>query len=482
MNRGGLMGVVAGLALAMPAAASARKPVPVPVDTSPPTISGTAIEGATLRAGNGAWTNAPTAYAYQWQRCAATCTAVPGATTSAYALGPADFGDAIRVSVTARNAGGAGQPATSAPTAPVTAPAGTPSTAYQLDAAHTGTTADGFWTGAVRRWSVSLGASVSYPLIVGDQVFVTAGDNGSSGSRLYALDAGTGAVRWGPTEIGGGNPWSALAYDGGRIFTVNEHGTMDAFDAAGGALQWTVQLPGQSLFSSPPTAAGGLVYAGGAGSGGTVYAVAESTGAVVWTSPVANGDHSSPAVSASGVYVSYACGQTYDLAPATGALLWHVNTGCEGGGGKTPVLANGRLYVRDSSFPGVFDAGSGSPLGAFASSGPAPAVSAAAVFDQRGGALSASGVAPGSATAWTFTGDGTLTSAPLLAGGDVLVAGASGNVYALSAATGAVVWSANVGAGVAAPDEQNLSQPLTGLASSGGLLVVPAGGTLVAYR
>lgn len=64
----------------------------------------------------------------------------------------------------------------------------------------------------------------------------------------------------------------------------------------------------------------------------------------------------------------------------------------------------------------------------------------------------------------------------------MFVAGTSGNVYALSASTGSVVWSANAGAGVLAPDEQNVSQPLTGLASSGGLLLVPAGDTLVAFR
>jgi hypothetical protein len=44
------------------------------------------------------------------------------------------------------------------------------------------------------------------------------------------------------------------------------------------------------------------------------------------------------------------------------------------------------------------------------------------------------------------------------------------------------LWQASAGAAVPAPDEQNVSQPLTGLAESGGLLVVPAGDTLVAFR
>lgn len=146
------------------------------------------------------------------------------------------------------------------------------------------------------------------------------------------------------------------------------------------------------------------------------------------------------------------------------------------------MLANGRLYVRDWQFPGIFDATTGSLLSTFLSVGPAPAVTASSVYDQAAGTLTASGVTPGSSTTWTFSGDGTLSSAPVVAGDDVIVAGTSGNVYALSAATGNVVWTANAGAAVAAPDEQNLSRPLTGLASSGGLLVVPAGSALVAFR
>ena len=466
---------------ALPAAAVARKVIR-PVNTAPPAISGSAVEGSRLTASTGTWANGPTAYAYQWQRCdasGANCVAIGGASASAYTPGPADYAVTLRVVVTASNSAGAGTPAVSAPTAQVTAPAGTTAGAYQLDAGHTGVTPDTFWSGAVRRWSVSLGGSVSYPLIVGNDVFVTVGDAARS---LYALDAATGATIWGPVSLGGTYPWTGLSYDAGRVFTVNTSGTMQAFDAATGALQWSVQLPGQYLFSSPPTASGGEVYVGGAGSGGTVYAVSESTGAVTWTAPVMNGDNSSPAVSSTGVYVSYACGQTYDLNPASGALVWHVATSCEGGGGKTPVLANGRVYVRDSTFPGIFDAGTGSMVGSFSASGPAPAVSASAVYDETGGTLTASGPAPGSATSWTFAGDGTLDSAPLVAGGDVFVAGRSGNVYALSTATGAVAWSANAGSGVAGPDEQNISAPLTGLASSGGLLLVPAGSTLVAYR
>jgi outer membrane protein assembly factor BamB len=461
--------------------AMAKKPA-APVNTALPAISGSPVEGTALNASPGSWSGTVTSFSYQWQRCsAATCANIGGATTNSYTPGPPDWGNTLRVAVTAANSVGR-TTATSAPTATVTAPAGTSDTAYQLNSAHTGVTPDGFWTGAVKRWTTNLGASISYPLIVGHQVFAVAADGSSTNPRLYALNADTGAVQWGPIQLGGTYPWAGLTFDSGRVFTVNSSGTMEAFDAATGTLIWTTQLPGQYSFSSPPTATGGLVFTGGAGSGGTLYAVNESDGSLAWSQPVENGDNSSPAVSSTGVYVSYACGQAYDFTPASGTQVWHDNTSCEGGGGKTPVLANGSLYVRDSTFPGVLDASTGAQLSSFASSGPAPAVTSSNLFDLQGGTLSSSGSAPGAPANWTFAGDGTLSSAPVVAGGLVFEAGTSGNVYGLSVSTGQVVWSANAGAPVAAPDEQNVSQPLTGLAASGGLLVVPAGSTLVAFR
>jgi outer membrane protein assembly factor BamB len=274
--------------------------------------------------------------------------------------------------------------------------------------------------------------------------------------------------------------------------------------AVTGAPVWAsgTQLPGQSAFSSPPTALGGLVYTGGAGSAGTVYGVRASDGSVAWTAPVQNGDHSSPAVSASGVYVSYACGWTYDFSPGSGAKLWTRPASCEGGGGKTPVLAAGRLYVRDNSCaaqslgsPGVpgcgaaiLDASSGSPQSLFSPTGPAPAVDATNVYDLHGSTLTATSVATG-ATAWTFNAgpspvDPTIDSAPIVAGSTVIMGGSSGNIFGISTTDGHQRWeiSAGAGMGIAAPDEQNVSQPLTGLASSGGYLVVPAGNTLTVYR
>jgi outer membrane protein assembly factor BamB len=43
------------------------------------------------------------------------------------------------------------------------------------------------------------------------------------------------------------------------------------------------------------------------------------------------------------------CPQTYDFKPSNGKQIWHYSGYCEGGGGSTPVLYRGLLYVGDSN-------------------------------------------------------------------------------------------------------------------------------------
>ena len=96
-----------------------------PVSTSPPSITGSPVQGQALTEVHAAWSPAPTAYSYQWERCDAAgsaCAAVYGSTAQAYTLTTADVGATIRVQETTADADGPSLPATSAPTAVVTAP------------------------------------------------------------------------------------------------------------------------------------------------------------------------------------------------------------------------------------------------------------------------------------------------------------------------------------------------------------------------
>jgi putative glycosyl hydrolase-like family 15 (GHL15) protein len=104
------------------AAASAPPPSPAPPAVqTPPKISGTEKVGKTLSATAGTWSGSPTSFSYSWARCdaqGANCVPVTDAGAAAYTTSAADAGRTLRVSVTARNAGGAAT-ATSAATAPV---------------------------------------------------------------------------------------------------------------------------------------------------------------------------------------------------------------------------------------------------------------------------------------------------------------------------------------------------------------------------
>jgi hypothetical protein len=87
---------------------------------APVLLAGSPIVGQVLTSSTGTWTNNPTSFAYQWQRCTSNCTNLPGATGNQYTIAAADVGTQIDVIVTASNAGGSASQ-TSARTAAVAA-------------------------------------------------------------------------------------------------------------------------------------------------------------------------------------------------------------------------------------------------------------------------------------------------------------------------------------------------------------------------
>jgi outer membrane protein assembly factor BamB len=352
---------------------------------------------------------------------------------------------------------------------------------YQINPVHTGANnTKGLKPPLSILWSVDLQATVSYPLIAEGKIFVVAGDSNAGNDSLYALDAATGDTLWGPVLIpNGAYWWAAAAYDNGTIFVVpdtgspfGESGAMFAYEAATGSLLWSVALPEQYLYSSPPTALNGIVYTAGAGTGGTLYALDEANGNVLWTAGVANGDNSSPVVTTKGVYVSYACPNVYDFAPTTGTAIWSYNSGCDGGGGNTPVLFGNKLYVRDavvfgSYNGGVFKASNGKLLSYFNSEF-APAFAAGIGLYTENDSLTAFKAATG-VTLWT--------AAP--AEGDY-IGTAAGNLIGYSLKTGAQLLSMPMGAPIVAGDYGDYSSPQSGLGAAGGLLIVPASTKVVA--
>lgn len=392
-------------------------------------------------------------------------------------------------------AGGDGSPATSttgvggSPATSTTGAGGTPepppdeAVAYQMNAAHTGAQSSSTLTPPLtQRWIAALDGSVSYPLIAGGRVFVTVGLETSA--ELVALEKDTGAIAWGPVQLGGTHARSHAAYDDGKVFAVNSDGQLRAFDAATGNELWSTNLPGApGQFFAAPTAAMGTVFVVGADGSETIHAVSEATGAVLWTKTEAAGPYwSSPVVAPQGVYMSCMCEYVCAFDLTIGTSLWKDPMSCGGGAAGNLALFDGRFYVRDE-FSGedpVIDAITGGMVGGFEHG------SLAAFHEGRGfflsfGTLVAREI-PSMKQIWSSKGDGSLVSAPIVVNGVVYVGGTSGTVSAIDEHTGAPVWSSNLnlGVGIPAPGFDG-SQPVTGLAAGGGALLVPAGYRLVAY-
>ena len=109
-----------------PAASAAVAVVsPQPVSSAPPTISGSTLAGRRLSESHGTWSNAPTSFTYEWQRCnahGADCRAIAGATGRSYTVTVRDVASTLRVLETAANARATSAPSSSQPTALVTVP------------------------------------------------------------------------------------------------------------------------------------------------------------------------------------------------------------------------------------------------------------------------------------------------------------------------------------------------------------------------
>jgi hypothetical protein len=124
-----------------------------PVNVVPPGVDGFAQQGQMLFVNQGEWRHEVSELGYRWLRCDAQgngCTAITGAVDLEYEPVAADVGHTLRVRETASNAGGAGQPADSEPTAVVVPPVPTnqalPTIGGTAKQSETLTESHGSWT------------------------------------------------------------------------------------------------------------------------------------------------------------------------------------------------------------------------------------------------------------------------------------------------------------------------------------------------
>jgi outer membrane protein assembly factor BamB len=355
-------------------------------------------------------------------------------------------------------------------------------TSWQMDAAHSGASTGGQQRPPLaERWARDLGGTVSYPLIAGGRVFALAKTpHGSLGSTLFALDAVTGRDLWGPIDLGAR---ALFAYGAGQVFVVNNDHVLRSFDAATGRLRWIVTASSDS----PPVFKDGVLYLQGAhdSTGGLLIAIDPADGHLLWSRsypyPWRVPSVSGPAVGDGMVFTSSFCSPNVAWQVGTGDPIWATPGSCfSQEGSRTPVLGAGLVWLRSiaGSPPQARDPRTGAVVTTFTAD-VAPAFDATQGYFLEFGGLEARQPRT-QEVLWRFTGDGRLTAAPIVVNGYVYTASASGQVWALDAATGAVAWSANAGAPVLPPEEGD-NALFVAMAAGQGIVAVPATNRLVAY-
>jgi outer membrane protein assembly factor BamB len=317
--------------------------------------------------------------------------------------------------------------------------------AEQLDAAHTGVSAQGLGPPLRERWrrvfnpGVPISHEVRWPLIADGRIFVTYQNREGGPGQLYALDPATGATLW-MREVSG---WlSGAAYGGGKVLLATQD-ALHAFDAATGAPAWSrSSWPGHdgTGIDSGPVAADGVAYVGVIGA---LYALDVDDGSVRWRRETSWAQ--GIAVGASRVYVN-AGGALLALSRDDGGEAWRAaapdeTTFLRG----HPTVAGGRVYVPSRYDGAVYDAATGGMLRKRFWMDPLAAVDGERAYVLSGESAEPDAIlhavhAAGGATAWEFGGWDGVTSFPLVAGDHVYVTGRRGDLYALHRSSGAVAW------------------------------------------
>ncbi|MGD8689573.1 MAG: PQQ-binding-like beta-propeller repeat protein [Gammaproteobacteria bacterium] len=226
---------------------------------------------------------------------------------------------------------------------------------------------------------------------------------GDSGSRLlWTLDLGAPA-------------WGSPAFDGARLYTGTDAGTLLAIDLVSHTIVWQFKTAGP-VRSRPAFAGDMLIFNS---DDGFVRALDRTTGRLVWRTriqqhaverhlptygePYYDYQQSSPAIAADTVFIGSADGSLHALNVKNGHEQWHYST--DAPVRTTPVVEKGRVF-----FGG---------------------------WDHRIHALDA---ATGESI-WTFDTGKIVQSTVAIVEGRVIVGSRSAHLYALDEATGKLLWS-----------------------------------------
>ncbi|HLM86682.1 MAG TPA: IPT/TIG domain-containing protein [Solirubrobacteraceae bacterium] len=206
-----------------PLGLGAFAPAGSPIDTSLPTISGTAEQAQTLSASDGEWSASPTSFSGQWLQCNASgssCSAIAKATGATYTLPAGAVGSTIRVQQIAKNGAGSGSPALSAPTATVISDAPTISS-FTPSTGVTGSSVTITGTALTGATKVHFGSLIaSFTVLSSTQIKATVPDGAIAGDITVNTPTGSGAsaTQFTPTlSLSSLSPASASS---GQVVTI----------------------------------------------------------------------------------------------------------------------------------------------------------------------------------------------------------------------------------------------------------------------
>lgn len=316
-------------------------------------------------------------------------------------------------------------------------------------------------TTGVERWSTCLYSNASQLLgspalsADGSRVFFTGSrlfDLDVDAPRIFALDTSDGSVVWRFAGLRAVSPFvgSPAVADDGTVYAGSVDGLLYAVSPAG-ALLWHHDA-GSAVISTPALGPNALAQAQGtalylATDGGRLVALDAASGAQLWQTQawapgggggvlLAGAVESSPTVSDDGahVYVGTWDGALLCFAAATGVEVWRFNVSTSLGISTPLILATPSLSPPDSGVELVYsgtahlDANSDAPSTLFA-------------VDAATGAV-----------VWATTVSRSVYSGPVVGSGNTLYVGgfggpgiAAGGVDAFDGATGVLLWSKPLG-------------------------------------
>ncbi|HKV54664.1 MAG TPA: PQQ-binding-like beta-propeller repeat protein [Candidatus Binataceae bacterium] len=331
---------------------------------------------------------------------------------------------------------------------------------FQINPAHDGSVdfAAGFSAPLVKAWTYDTGGTVSSPLMALGALYLVSNSN-----DVFAINLANGKKLW---EHLLGSGINLGAYDNGMLFFYS--GTrLAAIKAKNGKQLWSLGNFAGTLGSDnsgAPIAVKGMLYIGGL----SIAAYDEMTGENKWVRPIL-ATASQVAYGDNGIFAGGPT-QYYKFDAKDGSLLWQNSGCCEGGGGIAVSYSARRVYLVDWSAGNfVLNSKDGTAVGSFPGSNPPSFFTIGKrKFELviASGKLYCTDVRTGNVV-WSYSNN-NLTGQPIAINGQP-VAAAGTSVFMFDGATGAQLWTEDVGS------------QITGLTAGDGALAVLAGSKVIAY-